>query len=417
MAVLENRAKPSMRCGWPTIALLLVGSALFFFLLVYLIAGSAGEADGDFSSMSLTTRYSVEEMQKFALQNALSIQFKPSLYDRRSVSFNRLVSGRDPHFDVDGVDVLVFLHIQKTAGTSFEKFLVTHLNITRPCLCNDLTKRCRCSRPRNGQEFWLFSRYSTGWYCGLHADFTELYVSGCVEKAMDELEREHRVRRYFYTTFLRNPIERFISEYRHVERGANWLRARHVCNGRRPTATELPLCFDPSDGWKGVSLSEYLSCPFNLAFNRQTRMLADLSLVHCYDLEAMPRKNRDRILLASAKNNLRGMAFFGIKERMADSQEMFERLFQLKFTQSLAHWNKSKSADTVVSAAQMDLIREQNALDLELYEYAVRLFEKRLAAVRKNGTMEAEEAANLPAVLPSATSFPSNSTGSFVFGD
>jgi hypothetical protein len=97
-----------------------------------------------------------------------------------------------------------------------------------------------------------------------------------------------------------------------------------------PTPDELPLCFDPDDGWRNVSLDEFLSCPYNLAFNRQTRMLADLSLVHCYNSDAMSAKTRDQVLLLSAKNNLRSMAFFGIKERMVDSQEMFEKLFNLK---------------------------------------------------------------------------------------
>jgi hypothetical protein len=40
-------------------------------------------------------------------------------------------------------------------------------------------------------------------------------------------------------------------------------------------------------------------------------MLADLSLVHCYNTAAMSRNERDRIMLNSAKINLRSMAFFG----------------------------------------------------------------------------------------------------------
>ncbi|KIH62047.1 hypothetical protein ANCDUO_07671 [Ancylostoma duodenale] len=143
------------------------------------------------------------------------------------------------------------------------------------------------------------------------------------------MRRTRRVRRYFYTTFLREPIARFISEYRHVNRGATWIASRHICNGRAPTSDELPLCFDPHLGWDDVSLDEFLHCPFNLAFNRQTRMLADLTLVNCYARNGTDPRTRDRILLESAKRNLRNMAFFGIKERMDDSQMMFERLFNL----------------------------------------------------------------------------------------
>lgn len=59
---------------------------------------------------------------------------------------------------------------------------------------------------------------------------------------------------------------------------------------------------------------------------------------------------------------------------------MFHFLF--RFTKSLSDWNKSKSDDTVVSPAQMKLIRERVQLDLELFDYANRLFDKRLQTVR-----------------------------------
>lgn len=180
--VTQNRARA--RCSW--VPLIMIGC--FCGLLVYsfyflMFANSNNDRE---YSMRLTAKYSVEEMQKFAERNLLTIDYKPTLYSRNSVSFNRLVNNSAATFDVDENDVLVFLHIQKTAGTSFEKFLVYNLNITRPCLCNQTIKRCKCYRPRTSQEFWLFSRYSTGWKCGLHADWTEL--SNCVERAMDDVE-------------------------------------------------------------------------------------------------------------------------------------------------------------------------------------------------------------------------------------
>ncbi|CAJ0945306.1 unnamed protein product, partial [Mesorhabditis belari] len=298
------------------------------------------------------------------------------------VSYLQIVENPANRFNMRNNDVIVVLHIQKTAGTSFEKFLVRYLDTPYPCDCSSARKRCICLRPNSEREMWLFSRYSTGWACGLHADFTELFVSKCVDKQLDRKEGTHNKRRLFATTFLRDPVTRVISEYRHVNRGATWLGSRHLCKGRAPTNDELPSCYDLDIGWEGVTLDEFLDCSSNLAFNRQTRMLADLTRVDCYS-KKIPSIERNRILLESAKDNLRTMAYFGIKERMDDSQLLFHRLFGLKFTKRLSSWTKSKSNNTEVSTAQLERIKKLNALDIELYEYAIAIFEERLTLVKQ----------------------------------
>lgn len=106
-----------------------------------------------------------------------------------NLSYDQLKSGRFENFNVDGSDVIVFLHIQKTGGTTFEQYLVKQLDVPRPCLCKPGKKKCQCKRP-SGRGIWLFSRFSTGWSCGLHADWTELVVSGCVDSVL--ARREHR---------------------------------------------------------------------------------------------------------------------------------------------------------------------------------------------------------------------------------
>ena len=95
-------------------------------------------------------------------------------------------------FDINAHDVMVFLHIQKTGGTSFGKHLVQDLDLQKPCSCYRKRKRCYCFRP-NRNENWLFSRYSTGWKCGLHADWTEL-TSG-VDAEFDKNEGDSVKRR------------------------------------------------------------------------------------------------------------------------------------------------------------------------------------------------------------------------------
>lgn len=101
-------------------------------------------------------------------------------------------------FDMNAHDVMVFLHIQKTGGTSFGKHLVQDLDLQRPCTCHRKRKRCYCFRP-NRNENWLFSRYSTGWKCGLHADWTEL--TSCVDSEFDKNEGDSVKRRYILLVF------------------------------------------------------------------------------------------------------------------------------------------------------------------------------------------------------------------------
>ena len=62
-------------------------------------------------------------------------------------------------------DVMVFLHIQKTGGTTFGKHLVEDIDLTRPCDCHRKNKRlrrkfhCDCFRPGTKDSNWLFSRW------------------------------------------------------------------------------------------------------------------------------------------------------------------------------------------------------------------------------------------------------------------
>uniref|UniRef100_A0AC35U9H5 Heparan-sulfate 6-O-sulfotransferase n=1 Tax=Rhabditophanes sp. KR3021 TaxID=114890 RepID=A0AC35U9H5_9BILA len=368
---------PKFHCSFFKVSILTI-SILLIIGILFVVDINNYDQQSYHSLASIAPKYTLEEMEKFAFKNRISIEYKPQLYTRWNLSFNKLIDEPNTKFDIARDDVIVFLHIQKTAGTSFERFLVKNMDIDQKCDCNIGKKRCNCLKNRESKQTWLFSRYSTGWMCGLHADYTELFVSDCVENVLDRKEGGPRKRRYFYTTFLREPISRFISEFRHVERGATWLSAKHMCNGRPPTPEELPLCFDPDLGWQGIDIDEFLDCPYNLAFNRQTRMLADLTLVNCYDIKNQSAEIRDKIMLESAKTNLKNFAFFGIKEVMDLSQQIFQQSFNLNFIKSLSEWDKSKSNDTVITKHQLEKIKNRNKLDIELYDYAIKLFHKRL---------------------------------------
>lgn len=283
------------------------------------------------------------------------------------------VQNDDFQFNMDAHDVMVFLHIQKTGGTSFGKHLVRDLDLKRPCECQRKRKRCYCFRTHSNEN-WLFSRYSTGWKCGLHADWTEL--TGCVDGELDKSEGETAKRRYFYVTMLREPVVRYLSEFRHVQRGATWKSARHWCLGRTATQRELPPCYT-GENWLGVDLDEFAGCESNLAANRQTRMLSDLALVGCYNRTAVAE--RDAIMLASAKRNLASMAYFGLTEHQKMSQYVFEETFNLRFAIPFEQHNATLSVTTLgnLRADQRTRVERLNRLDTELYAFARRLLFQR----------------------------------------
>ncbi|XP_067598411.1 heparan-sulfate 6-O-sulfotransferase 1 isoform X3 [Pseudorca crassidens] len=182
--------------------------------------------------------------------------------------------------------------------------------------------------------------------------------------------------KFYYITLLRDPVSRYLSEWRHVQRGATWKTSLHMCDGRTPTPEELPPCYEGTD-WSGCTLQEFMDCPYNLASNRQVRMLADLSLVGCYNLSFIPEGKRAQLLLDSAKKNLRGMAFFGLTEFQRKTQYLFERTFNLKFIRPFMQYNSTRAGGVEVGEDTIRRIEELNDLDVQLYDYARDLFQQR----------------------------------------
>ncbi|XP_072180365.1 heparan-sulfate 6-O-sulfotransferase 1-A-like [Diadema setosum] len=291
-------------------------------------------------------------------------------------------------FNINGNDVMVFLHMQKTGGTTFGKHLTRDLDLSSPCECSKSKKRCNCYRPSSRHQFWLFSRLSTGWMCGLHADWTELHA--CVPDAMDRKEKIKVRRRYFYITVVRNPVNRYISEWRHTQRGATWKSSRLMCGGREATEKEIPPCFT-STTWMGVTLKDFMACPSNLAHNRQTRMLADLTLVGCYNHSGLSTAEYERILLASAKANLESMAFFGLTDHQRELQYLFERTFRMSFRADLMQHNLTIANASPVQDGELELVKAKNHLDMELYAFAKDLFFQRYKHMKDLERKEAQK--------------------------
>jgi heparan sulfate 6-O-sulfotransferase HS6ST1 len=160
--------------------------------------------------------------------------------------------------------------------------------------------------------------------------------------------------------------------------------------------------FVTGENWIGVKLDKFVDCESNLATNRQTRMLADLALVNCYNKTSMPSEERNRMLLTSAKRNLAGkkelknqriefqifllltfsniaMSFFGLTEYQKISQYIFEETFNLRFAIPFEQHNSTLSMQMYenLTTQQKDDVNNANALDLELYNFAKKLMFQR----------------------------------------
>ena len=72
-------------------------------------------------------------------------------------------------------------------------------------------------------------------------------------------------------TFLRDPVTRYISEWKHIQRGATWKDSKFMCNGKPAAKSEIVPCYDAEKTWEDVPLKDFMNCESNLAINRQTR--------------------------------------------------------------------------------------------------------------------------------------------------
>lgn len=176
------------------IALLM--ALLFGVIMIQYVCPSRSECQmlhqlGSWFKMSNASRSTANDLQDqkdpYIAEDGALVRFVPR-FNFTKGDLNRAVD-----FNIKGDDVIVFLHIQKTGGTTFGRHLVRNIQLERPCECHAGQKKCTCLRPGK-KETWLFSRFSTGWSCGLHADWTEL--TSCVPSRMDSRETPRNLPRY-----------------------------------------------------------------------------------------------------------------------------------------------------------------------------------------------------------------------------
>lgn len=250
-------------------------------------------------------------------------------------------------------DRLLWLHIPKTAGITLSSLIDP---LWRP------EARCPLYFPRELQGIIPESldRYRS--FSG-HFNFTE--IQWLVGKPLVSM------------TMLRDPAERYLSNFLH-------LKYKPPFQARPVVARELPLV-------REMSLDEFMAredlfIPRDIA-NLQTRMLSaplDPSTLPASRAEPYYGKlDTGRMSAAAAIATLNQMACFGLTERFQDSLFMYAFTFGWKPFLATEKLNPREAAaeQERVTNASRERMRAVNALDVELYEFATALFDKRMRAM------------------------------------
>lgn len=230
-----------------------------------------------------------------------------------------------------------FLHVPKTAGTSLFKVFTDILGKENVKAIESLTSVTNDIEKINKFQF-----------IGGHFAYSD-YLK-YIGKDRNTL------------TFLRNPVERFISQYYYLRNNVDDYKFGYVQNARK-----LDL----------KSYAEYYSNKHRCGdvLNRQ--------LWHFIEYES--NMLNDNELLEIGKKNLAKMDFVGICEEMTESIDMMCYNFNWPLVNEIPMVNvtNKKPIYEEIDCSTLELIKELNDLDIQLYEYGLKLFKEKKREILK----------------------------------
>ena len=292
-----------------------------------------------------------------------------------------------------GNNTLAIIHIQKTGGKEFAiHFQKLQRKGKSVCEVRNVidykhrgkSGKCYINLPKS-HEMWLVSETTYGWLCGVHPFLMEL--KSCLPKYLEnKFGRRHRS--FQFITIIRHPIIRYLSEFYHSSSFGPWRFRSIKCDGIKYFQKETS-CMKKIR--KKVTFEDYISpCPQSWSVNRQTKMLADIDKTGCLDPAAMSSEKRDSILLETAKKNLKEMIYFGVTEYMKESVLLIEHRLDVKYD---SPWSQPLIKDLHIAdllhkvwsnSTLYKEISSINYLDMQLYEYGLKLFDQRLQQIHIN---------------------------------
>jgi hypothetical protein len=248
---------------------------------------------------------------------------------------------------------LVFVHIPKTAGQTLSTFFyrnyprrqIVHLDILGfPSVLN----------PRPFDEYMQTIPLETR--SGARVIWGHLPYG----------VHRHIPRPCAYITVLREPIDRVISGYKYIR-----TNPRHVLHDRIVG--------------ENVGLEEYVESGMDSVYAENLQTL---------QLSGRQFEPLDRDALSQAKRNLEGFLLVGLTERFEETVALLQRTLRLRVP---FYVTRNVSPPLEAHERTLELIRERNQLDLELYDYARELFSRR---VRSEGRSFRVQASTYRALRP-----------------
>lgn len=255
---------------------------------------------------------------------------------------------------------IVFHHLPKTAGSSFTQLLRTLFPPDLVAHASTDDEIQALARSGDIAKFRLFTGHFT--YEGMNSCFPDATR----------------------LTFLRDPIERCISQY------YNW----HDDN--RITKSWLERVDQNSESSKAIQIAQGMSLEEFIASDNEYISDSGQNLMTRYlagkcDWQKTP-EYYDPVLMAEAKYNLEHcFDFCGITEQFEQSKLLLATVVGVRPWENADALNTninpakaSKSSKYDITAEQRALLESFNRMDMELYAFGLELFNKRLQAVFKS---------------------------------
>jgi|GEM_PF-2208320 len=273
--------------------------------------------------------------------------------------------------DINSRDRFVFIHIPKTAGITVRTILGAKLSGLR--LFPEIILEKLTPLPvKKLKQYQLFMGHFPYW----HMDY--LFPEG-----------------FLGITFLRDPFQRTISHYQYLVRqetfGPYPEVNRELSQIKKMTIDDF---FSPND-FILIKLARNLQTrhlgmmvPFSLLHRLIANKITTFQLKPSMDFEfnkavgvQKSLRNLTRINLIAAQLRLRKIAFFGIAERFQESLNLLCFTFGWRPIIDDIKLNQSLRQPGPLSLQAQSALKEMNLLDIELYNYASRIFEKRYRAM------------------------------------